>query len=488
MELYKQQYSEAFKSGTNQKVMRLLGSVLRKRTGYKLDSDIPDGYENSLGKFRAFTCYHSDESELRINFQLSDSDYVYSVDYFKKNAEKPTETLVFDKQTNIVQVINTITDLVSGSLKEEDYTPKYSMTEKRRKTATGGVVKNWITNPEFKDEREKMIQSMKFSKLYALFVRSDETADIKKVPSQSSFAKFVKEYLKDQGMTNPNIRASFKKKSPSVEIPVILPEEKPKVTAFKEPTKMMFSWQDAFEDMEDDFGELMADKHSMPFGQLVYGNGGTGKSYFFVQEKPKHSMEIVKGAPNLARLIRILYDYRNIDVIVFDDADSVVTSANSANILKMATDDTAKERVVYLPKGSGKDMAGIEPDVYDDDGNLIQAFKFSASIVVITNLKDIKDKALKTRLYLNPIFMTKEDIIEKIKITSKPEDFGCSNQQAEEVAELMTGLIESGEFSISNAQLSYRFFKIGLKMIKNYPNRWKGKVMRKLHIGVRTSI
>lgn len=218
----------------------------------------------------------------------------------------------------------------------------------------------------------------------------------------------------------------------------------------------------------------------------------THNSYFFTRQAEKTNSGYVKGAPNTARLVRILYDYKDKEVIIFDDADSIITNANSANILKMATDDTTGalnngKRIIYLPKGSGKDMKGIEPDVYDDDGNLIQAFYFSASVVIITNLPDIKDKALKTRLYLNPIFMDKEDIIEKIMLTIKPEEFGATEVDSRMVADFLIKLVENGDFDITNDQLSYRFFTIGLKLRKRYPNNWTGKLLRKLNIGIKSS-
>ncbi len=332
----------------------------------------------------------------------------------------------------------------------------------------------------------QMIQKEKFSNMYKIFIKTYEGEG--KTPSSSSFSKFIKQILKDNGMTNPNMRAGYTSKKSSIELAITLPEEKEYVNNFKESSKIAFTWKDQFEDLEDDFDELMSTPDSMPFGQLVYGNGGTGKSFHFNKEQSNYDMEILKGSPNTARLIKYLYDYRNIDCIVFDDADSVVTNANSAVILKMALDDTVSERVIHLPKGSGKDLSGIETDVFDNNGNPVEAFKFNSQVVIITNLKDIKDKALKTRLYTNPIFMTKEDIVEKIADTCNPSDFGCTKQQADDVALFLTALIESGEFEIKNESMSYRFFKVGLKMIKRYPERWKPKVLRKMEIGVRMNL
>jgi len=84
--------------------------------------------------------------------------------------------------------------------------------------------------------------------------------------------------------------------------------------------------------------------------------------------------------------------------------------------------------------------------------------------------------------------MTKEDIVDKIKETCDPSIYGVSKQQVDEVAKVLTELVETGQFNIKNEDLSYRFFNMGLQYIKHFPTRWAGKVMRKLKIGIRVKI
>jgi hypothetical protein len=207
-----------------------------------------------------------------------------------------------------------------------------------------------------------------------------------------------------------------------------------------------------------------------------------------LDEAKKYDSKIVKGAPSTAEMVKILYESRHKDLIVFDDADSVVKNPNSANILKSALDDTVGEanngvRYVYPPKLTKEVM-----DTYDLDGPGGDSFSFSASIVIITNLTKVADPALWTRLYKAPIFMTKTDIIEKIKETTDPSVFGCTDEQGSQVADFMVALVANGDFHVDSAKLSYRFFKQGLTFIKHFPADWKGKVMRALGIGVRTSL
>ena len=113
------------------------------------------------------------------DFLTEEEDYKgYNIKiYFDEDAESPRE---WDN----ICVIHTAHK--NYSIGDEDHSTRESIEEARRKTKTGGVVKTWITNPEFKDEREQQVQSMKFSQLYALFVRSDDVREVKKIPSQSS--------------------------------------------------------------------------------------------------------------------------------------------------------------------------------------------------------------------------------------------------------------------------------------------------------------
>ena len=483
-----------FGSGSRKKVLMAIASRMKKQ-GYDfdIDLDITDSFSTPQGDMEGFYVYIDGDRELRINFRLdSNSDVIASVDLIPANAsyEKPSETIVFSDDVGNREITQAIGGLIDGNL-QESFEKKNTVIERSSPAKT--AILNWLNDPEFMDARLDIIQDERLSHVYSEYVRTTDGRPV----SQAAFINTIKEFLQNNGMKNAYTRVAYTRKTNQKVTSIVSSGEAPTVKAIASTSPFISTWREAFEDMEDDFEELMDDPTRMPFGQIVYGNGGTGKSFFYNETKDsgKYKMEIIKGAPNLSRLIKILYDYKDHDVIVFDDADSVITTNNSANILKMALDDTAANidperrgrRVIYLPKGSGKDLQGIQTDVFDSDGNPVEAFYFSASVVVITNLPDIKDKALKTRCYLNPIFMSKTDIIEKISETVDPSDFGVTPMQVRLVMDAMVTLIESGDFDITDDQLSYRFFKIALKLIKQYPDRWIGKLYRKLGIGIKTS-
>ena len=499
----KMNVNEAFASGSAEKVMKLLAKVLSKKVSkFDLDLDIADGYKNSLGSFRGYTAYLGGDKGVRINFLLSSSDYIYSVDYFKDTLDDaPDKTIVFETNSNVMAIYTIILDLITGKLKEqkESYLSPIEKSElntyvyndalilekkSRKKGATHDLVYKWIADD--KNKREELISTVKLSDVYTVFVRTVDIDDPKKIPKQRTFTNELRVYLKDNGLINPFLRPPYKKKKVSADIPIILPEEKKEVQAMKEPTGMMFDWKDAFESMEDSFTELMLDQDSSPYGQVVFGNGGTGKSFFFMKQLKKYKSDIIKGSPSMAKVVKFMYDNKDAEFVLFDDADTVVTNKNTANILKSATDSDGV-RAVYLPKSSGKDLKDIVPDVYGEDGKLKDAFKYNASVVIITNLPKVPDQALASRLYPSPIFMTKEDIIAKIEMTSNPEEFGCTKAQGKEVATFMTELVEQG-FDVKDSDISYRFFKMGLKSIKHFPSRWKKRVMMGMKIGIRMKL
>jgi len=831
--------------------MELLAKLIRKRTGFfNLDLDVPFGYKNAFGTFRSYSGILKGDRGLRLNFLLSGSDEIYSVDYFEDFSDPlPKETIVFENESSVVAKVNTISDFLKGSLQEEyvSNSSKYKLEEKRRGSKGLDIVRNWVFEDEYKDSRTLQIQTDKFSNLYKLFIKSIETDE--RLPASGTFNKFIKQILTDNNWTNPNIRAVVRRAKATTEIAIVLPEQKKAEATTLENMEIAFTWREQFEDVEDDFALLMANPQMPHFGQLLYGNGGTGKaqplyskvatpegfttmgeisvgdkvitpkggvanviqthpqeglrpiyeltfsdgsktrcdenhlwkvwkhgnikqtairtlkdikqqglkdsqdrwlwsiplntepiiftgvqkkleidpyllgallgdgcfrggypsfttvdsfikdkieeivikqdcqvstykkglqygiiknkdkiktqsnpytdylkdlnlwgtksqtkfipehyktasvedrlamiqglidtdgfvakdgyinimlsseqliddireivkslggwasknekivkynymdgrefsvhynltivlpegmavaslprkvdraknkslykkgltirdisyvgeeeakcitidsddqlyltddyiithnSYFFEQEMKsrKYNLQIKKGAMDTTTMVEWLYENRDIDAVIFDDADSVVKNANSINILKGATDtkEGRDKRIIYLAKTTGKQMAKVRADIeandawaLNEDGEKVDGFYFNSSVIIITNLKKMDD-ALYSRFMQNPIFMNKWEIVEKVSETIKPADYGCTQQQVEQISEVLIALISSEKHFVEDRNLTYRFYHLGLSYIKAYPDRWAPKVLRKMGIGVKTKM
>ena len=116
---------------------------------------------------------------------------------------------------------------------------------------------------------------------------------------------------------------------------------------------------------------------------IVSGPPGLGKSFIVERnlrawdpEETRHT--IVKGHVSKTGLLRLLYQYREGGVIVFDDADSVFWDETSLSLMKSACDSTEIRRISYLAE-----VAMVD----DSSGDLIpRQFEFNGVIVFITNM------------------------------------------------------------------------------------------------------
>lgn len=475
--------------GSVSRTMASLAKSLNRRFPFGLDTDIAEGHKNSEGTFRSYTGYLPDGRELRINFLLVDPDRIHSVDLFEEDATAPQKSLVFEEDAELSQISEIVIDLVTSNLKDPDSYISHPRIVRGRAPIGSAQRKvlDWLNDPDHTKTRIKAIQHEKLARVYVDYVRSQPEGE--KPLSQGSFIKYVKHYLASNGLKNRWAKGPYITKKVTQEIDIELPEEEKVVKRFGSVNdagsvnQMLFSWSDIFDDIKHDFEELMENPDQYPYGMVLYGNGGTGKSYFFEEEAPKYASVIIKGAPNTSTLFNILYENKDKQLIIFDDADSVIVNPNSVNILKAALTDTG-ERKVFAPNKTAmkdKDLISL--------GENQKYFVFNACVVVITNVKQgIRDKALESRVYAIALFMTKGDIIEKIRATCDPGVFGVTEEQADTVAEFLTDLVEDGRFEVRDEFVSYRFYKQGVKYIKRHPDKWRGKMLRKLRIGIRTSI
>ena len=453
--------------------------------------DIPDAYHTSEGDLVGYYAFTTSGDTLRLNYAIDgESEDLFSIDLIPdgKPLDSPEYTIYFEPDATSKDINNAITELLSGNFTEGAltlYAKELALLE--RKSPAKTAVYNWIEDEEFYDSRMDIIQDEKLSRVYAEYVRTVEGRPV----SQASFINYVKEYLASNGLKNAWTRGPYRIASGEKQKSIETPEQKQQVIELENAEETLFSWRDSFNDVGFNFDFLANVPDYSPYGMILYGNGGTGKSYEITKRVGKYKNHIERGALNTKRLVRILYDYRDYDFIVFDDADSVVTNSNSANILKAACDDTLRNSnnglaVISVPAKSGE-LRDIETETYvTDDGVDYEGFEFGASIIIITNLNSIKDKALTTRFMPVPIFMTKQEILEKILDTFDYKALGVSDASARSVANTMITLFENEDLNIEDHQASYRFFRTACMVRERNPD-WLGWTLRALGIGVKTS-
>lgn len=120
-------------------------------------------------------------------------------------------------------------------------------------------------------------------------------------------------------------------------------------------------------------------------GMVVFGPPGVGKSHnvkeaLLNEAAINHEFgsryKIVSGHMTTVNLYMLLYKYRYANnVIVLDDVDSALGTAESLNLLKAALDTTDTRTISYMAESRTLEK-----------NNIPKSFVFSGGIIVITNI------------------------------------------------------------------------------------------------------
>jgi hypothetical protein len=130
---------------------------------------------------------------------------------------------------------------------------------------------------------------------------------------------------------------------------------------------------------------------------IVSGPPGVGKSHGIGLRMKEHDPDgtnsiSVSGYVRTTGMIKILYQYRSAgQVVVFDDADSILRDEDSLTILKRVCDTTRERRVFYAS----------EYQLMTDDGEVIPtSFDFDGAVIYLTNLDF--DELIRSRNKMGP--------------------------------------------------------------------------------------
>jgi hypothetical protein len=179
---------------------------------------------------------------------------------------------------------------------------------------------------------------------------------------------------------------------------------------------------------------------------IVSGPAGLGKS--FTVEEVLYNWDpnainhtFIKGYVRATGLYKLLYQHRGKgQVLVFDDADSILYDDVSLNMIKAVTDSGKTRRVSYLAEGNMIDEDSAE--------RLPKTFEFEGTIIFITNLdmNGLIDKghklaphlaALVSRaFYIDLAMKTKHDYMVRIRQVLKKgllTNMGLNSQAQDEV-------------------------------------------------------
>lgn len=201
---------------------------------------------------------------------------------------------------------------------------------------------------------------------------------------------------------------------------------------------------------------------------ILCGAPGVGKTFHVMQMLRAHKYVVGQNAFKISgkctprKLYLMLYEYqRKGDILVIDDADSVVgpnASEDIINILKAALDSTEEDEGRLITYGvSGK--------LEDEEGNPIpKSFYYNGSVIIITNWNaGALDTALKGRSFIQDINFTTQDILNIIKgliPAISPEKFSMkAKTEAYDYLEALAKKTKEFEISIRTFTLVCKFFQ-----------------------------
>jgi Holliday junction resolvasome RuvABC ATP-dependent DNA helicase subunit len=143
----------------------------------------------------------------------------------------------------------------------------------------------------------------------------------------------------------------------------------------------------------------------------VYGNPETGKSYEVINTLDKLNADyklykgnVIKGKDDL---IRILYNNREDRILVFDDADNVLTV--DPNIWKTVLENTKIRILTYVDtkRRNNKDMNDIPPK-----------FEFSSGVIFISNVPKL-NSAIASRSIVMNVKLSNDEALAKVEASLK---------------------------------------------------------------------
>ena len=127
---------------------------------------------------------------------------------------------------------------------------------------------------------------------------------------------------------------------------------------------------------------------------------------------------IASGTCTCAALYELLFIHRK-KLLVFDDFDTILRDDDCVNLLKAALDTYPIRELSKMTRGKTFNSYGMSDaemdEMYNETGDLPNQFKFSGTIIFVSNIHEEKfDKALISRSLHVEVRLSREQIIERM--------------------------------------------------------------------------
>ena len=460
------------------KVVNLYSSLMGKQMKGKFYPIGLEDFKRKTGPGKGFRVMNDAGEQLRFNWDQKRSKKAQfdltSIDYWKEgniNFQKPTRTVMFAPDLNVVQVLSKVVDaLVVGHINEARF---------------------------YIEEANKFLFEKKTGKEKG-------------------------EWMASHGLTkygtSDRMRKLVSKKRPDLveELEIFLGEEEK--NTFEAPVKEMEKMLDktvyanpetVFEDIEDLLSLVATGKWRT---LIVCGQGGIGKT-FHITEGDRSLPKLLgpegdkwtyhsgtKAAPYA--LYKTLFQERQ-KIIVFDEADSLLKNKDIQMMLKPILDTSGGNMAEYM--SGTQNMVGMSEDQireYCDfvdseiaDGKLIgpgkkdikapSKFYFEGAMIFISNMKASEiEGAIMSRSIFVDVYLAEQDILKRIKTIAMAQaknDPDTTDEDVEAIMESLGGHSQAPtqeitymtpEYARKSKQITVRAYSLANTMRKSGLKRW----------------
>lgn len=393
-------YSEGFNKDQAYVVIEKLARFLTKKLGTKVEpSLVPITYKNAYGIFEGYWMNaRGYNTLLRVNFKITKSASISSIDFYQILKSIPSYTIDTDAM-NIVQVSDLILEELTGEdlgLVENTDAELLNYLNERSSSDKQQMIEWFVEQvPEAFDAIQNWELSKVFNKLYMPWAGDNIRA---KMPF-GAFVQLMRAYLLDRGLTNSN----FKKRKKGTKDRVILDKS------------LDMQFQDIVDNIDVDEKFEMIDFYTDKIAQgnlqsmVIYGSPGSGKTQRvkdYLRSEGLNFKYFIGGLKNTEALVKILYTYKDDEIIIFDDFDSVLKVRESINIFKAILNNSKIEEREVVWLGSEIRLA--------DGTKVPPRFIFNSGVIFISNSSKF-DPAILSRSAVVEIHLSNEQMIKKIE-------------------------------------------------------------------------
>jgi hypothetical protein len=217
---------------------------------------------------------------------------------------------------------------------------------------------------------------------------------------------------------------------------------------------------------------------------VVTGSGGLGKTHTTMEVIKRNGLEsaddmeigsvlygtakgyrVINGYSTAKALYRKLWEHREGWVIVLDDCDSVLKSADAVNILKGAGDSGDRRMICW-------NAESVRPD---DD--LPRSFEFKSSIIIISNIdRQSIPQPIRSRAMNADVSMSRAEVVERVKFLTEKGTFMAEYpmQAKNDVIAFVESQLDDTKFNTLVRSLNMRTFIVAVKAwVQNGGQDWQ---------------